>query len=1022
MPSQQQYGQMYSSGSAPSDNPYHLQRLATPGLDALAQGSQYSAQSVQQSSSASSGPKSAEGNLFSYRYHPYGNGQVVANASSPGVAGNDGREGTGTSTSGPVRRRISRACDQCNQLRTKCDGNTPCAHCVELGLSCEYKRERKKRGKASRKDLQHQREQQQHHPRQGSAAAEIEPTSAKSPKGPTSPGSSQGPSPQQEHNFENDPKSMEGVPPGTNMYAQTMERPASDLMGPGPSRTASAFGESGSKHHGLSIHGPNAIQNDNNSNNQSQRMHRPYDTMHPAVHDTRLPSFVNGVQSMGMEAPSLDGFQTYTGPGRNSIGSGLPMTDQMMLDSQGSLSMGDNLGYPHQSYTIPSPQSNRSHSDRPFHFGVETPRSGLTGASPRSQSPGWPSLKSPSGDFAHPQSNPRQIRNLRYPVLEPLAPHIHSILPLPLACDLLDLYFTSSPSAYMHPLSPYLLGFVFRKESILHRTAPRKCSPALLASMLWVAAQTSDASFLTSPPAARGRICQKLSQLTVRLLNPLVHGPLSREGSPRQSNSTGALTNGISLGGLGILSLGSGGEGQVNEEGYTLGANGALDDVATYIHLATVISASEYKAASLRWWNAAWSLARELKLNREISEDNVSSSDPVIAGQFQGNEGDAEGESVEPTDGREGQFGFDNGPNDYPVVIGDEFKARSREFVVKERKEERRRIWWLLFAMDRHLALCYNKPLALLDVECAGLFQPMDELSWQTGDFADPNHPSNFPRKGPPIECTDHSIFGYFLPLMTILGEIFDLHHARNRPRFEGGFHSLQECEEYTSEISQHLQAYERSLQEFESVNLANLNSDGISINSHELRIPPYSSTTGARVPMRFVQTKIAIAYGTHIMHVLHILLTGKWDPISLLDDDDLWISSPSFPVATRNAVSAAEAINDILKYDPDLSFMPFFFGMYLLQGSFLLLVVADKLQDKASPSVIKACETIVRAHEACVVTLSTEYQKNFRKVMLSAIAQVRGLLPDDFGEQQRRRRELLGLYRWTGDGTGLAL
>ena len=24
--------------------------------------------------------------------------------------------------SGPVRRRISRACDQCNQLRTKCDG------------------------------------------------------------------------------------------------------------------------------------------------------------------------------------------------------------------------------------------------------------------------------------------------------------------------------------------------------------------------------------------------------------------------------------------------------------------------------------------------------------------------------------------------------------------------------------------------------------------------------------------------------------------------------------------------------------------------------------------------------------------------------------------------------------------------------------------------------------------------------------------------------------------------------------
>ena len=32
--------------------------------------------------------------------------------------------------SGHTRRRISRACDQCNQLRTKCDGQNPCAHCL----------------------------------------------------------------------------------------------------------------------------------------------------------------------------------------------------------------------------------------------------------------------------------------------------------------------------------------------------------------------------------------------------------------------------------------------------------------------------------------------------------------------------------------------------------------------------------------------------------------------------------------------------------------------------------------------------------------------------------------------------------------------------------------------------------------------------------------------------------------------------------------------------------------------------
>lgn len=79
-----------------------------------------------------------------------------------------------------------------------------------------------------------------------------------------------------------------------------------------------------------------------------------------------------------------------------------------------------------------------------------------------------------------------------------------------------------------------------------------------------------------------------------------------------------------------------------------------------------------------------------------------------------------------------------------------------------------------------------------------------------------------------------------------------------------------------------------------------------------------------------------------------------------------------------------------------------------------------------------------MRAHEACVVTLNTEYQvcfivfpsrlllielqRNFRKVMRSALAQVKGRIPEDFGEQQLKRREVLALYRWTGDGTGLAL
>lgn len=347
------------------------------------------------------------------------------------------------------------------------------------------------------------------------------------------------------------------------------------------------------------------------------------------------------------------------------------------------------------------------------------------------------------------------------------------------------------------------------------------------------------------------------------------------------------------------------------------------------------------------------------------------------------------------------------------------------QVITEEEREERRRIWWLAYTVDRHLALCYNRPLFLLDIECKGLLQPLDDTLWQAGEFTSddsastPHTISPFAthrerRRGPQFEVTGHGIFGYFLPLMTILGAIVDLYHAKNHPRFGSGFRSASEWEAHTASIETQLDTYAASLSAFETLHLGpeeeRMDDDDRSVHSgHSL------------VHEAAIQTKTVVAYSTHVLHVLHILLTGKWDPISLLDDNDLWISTPSFIAATSHAVSAAEAISSILSLDPALSHMPFFFGVYLLQGSFLLLLIADKLLGEASPSVVRACEMVVRAHEACVVTLSTEYQRNFRKVMRSALGQVNGRETGD-GEARERRREVLGLYRWTGDGTGLAL
>ena len=399
---------------------------------------------------------------------------------------------------------------------------------------------------------------------------------------------------------------------------------------------------------------------------------------------------------------------------------------------------------------------------------------------------------------------------------------------------------------------------------------------------------------------------------------------------------------------------------QVTADGEAIGL---LDNVATYIHLAVIVSASEYKAASMRWWNAAWTLAREMKLGRELpgaAENDNPRSDDLSA------DGITDGTSpAQPT-----------ASANMKESLGVTLPGAPNE----EGREERRRVWWLLYTVDRHLALCYNRPLFLLDVECDDLLQPLNEVDFQAGSFysSDPGlspRSQTYRTRGPNFLCTGHSIFGYFTPLMAILGYIIELNQARNHPRFGQSSRHVTEWDDRAAEITSQLEAYGHSLEEFEARHIhesntldrAGANTCAPSIKS----IHPGNS----RVTEGIIQTKIVVAYGSHIMHVLHILITGKWDPINLLDDKDLWISTPSFSNAIVHAVAAANAISNVLEHDPDLSFMPWFFGISLLQGGFLLLLMADKLAGQADPSIVRACENIVKAHEACIVTLNTEYQ-----------------------------------------------
>jgi len=101
------------------------------GLDALAAGSQYALQQMQHQNIQTQQTQQQQQLLQQNKLEA-----ESSIADDDDDAQDDPRRESiatqkgGRSNSGSVRRRISRACDQCNQLRTKCDGKQPCAHCV----------------------------------------------------------------------------------------------------------------------------------------------------------------------------------------------------------------------------------------------------------------------------------------------------------------------------------------------------------------------------------------------------------------------------------------------------------------------------------------------------------------------------------------------------------------------------------------------------------------------------------------------------------------------------------------------------------------------------------------------------------------------------------------------------------------------------------------------------------------------------------------------------------------------------
>ncbi|KAL4957906.1 fungal-specific transcription factor domain-containing protein [Aspergillus filifer] len=587
--------------------------------------------------------------------------------------------------------------------------------------------------------------------------------------------------------------------------------------------------------------------------------------------------------------------------------------------------------------------------------------------------------------------------DLRYPVLRPLMPFMKPKLSPELACDLLDLYFTSAYTTSMHPVCRHIHCYVLRKASFLNERHYRACSPALLASMLWAASLSDHTLSLPLTVQHRKEITGFLGSLAIQLLHPSTYAPYNIQcargpsGAAFSAASPGTLPDAETE----YFTSSSGVKSPVCPPG-------SLDDIITLMHIASISSANGQSALSMNWWHAAFTLARELKLNQEVHILPSMNSGDICMPYLE-------------------SFPFSASTSKVlDCVCGRSYGSTVP--ITEEQREERRRTWWLLYIIDRHLALCYNRPLMLLDSDSIHLLLPLDDEAWQAGKIHS-NSPDvdgphcimsgsqNMRRGFPDFTCGGPSIFGFFLPLMTIMGQILDVNQIINHPMLLPETFGDEAWMVQLHQVLGQLDTYEASLYSF----ITNASTPGPSSFQKSSQYAALRPQLQANLWL--IQT--IASYASYYIDVLHILQSGKWDPISLMDDRGFWSSSLDLALAIPHALKAADSVRQILKFDPDVSFMPDFFGIQLLQGSFYFLLILQQLQNQAGETFLDACEVMIRANESCVVTSGSGYQKSLCQVMRSILAQVRGRPMSDCDIRQRQRA-IMALSRWTKTGSAL--
>lgn len=235
----------------------------------------------------------------------------------------------------------------------------------------------------------------------------------------------------------------------------------------------------------------------------------------------------------------------------------------------------------------------------------------------------------------------------------------------------------------------------------------------------------------------------------------------------------------------------------------------STDVILAMVIMTLLVLRGHFKADSLQWWTRAARLVRSSGLCMEDKELRMESQASV----------NAQGEMLD----------------------------RARLIA----KEERRRLFWLVYCLDRHLALSFNSTLHFPD----GTFcvaAPLSESLWRSLETVELNFvtiPS--PSLGPLQTINGFGFFECFLPLATILGHIIELHHFHSNPVLGKcvSTAAVEEIERLLSQRQHDLAGLQQALENPQSTG-------DITIDQ--------------------TQGHLSFMYSSCMLHVLYILLHGK--------------------------------------------------------------------------------------------------------------------------------------------------